>query len=404
LSIVFLCYPLSDRAAPHAAMAALALARQGHVITFIAWGNEAPPAWLSDYDSSIRYLLFPKYRWFSALRLLFGVIRVVWTVKPECVYIQGAQQTPFVLWLLYTARRRRLIYHTQDYVGRDQSRFYVFCERRVATRADWVISNEPNRARFMASSYGLKRVPEVIRTALPRWWRVPGRDETCRGEVLKAAGLSTTDQPRLIAAGGPYRSDRMSPQLIEALAHLPRHYVVVFTSCPHGSAPRRSCTEHLERLGLEGRAIFWSAPSFEQLLQLFSACDVGILLYPNSGVGHFYQSPGRLTEYLRCGLPVVTSHFPSLELLVMRYGLGEVADPYSPTSIAGAIRRVCEVTDGEFHVLRRRLRELAESELAYETQAQPVFEKVVCGAATTYGSGPGTRTSRCHSCDLSGSR
>jgi glycosyltransferase involved in cell wall biosynthesis len=387
LKIVYLCYPISDAQAPHPPMGALALARQGSSITFIAWGNSATPGWLSEYGLAVRYLLYPKQGWLSALRLLFGVMRTVVTVQPDCVYVQGAQQTPFALWLLLAGRRFRCIYHTQDYVGPGQNWFYETSERLLARHADWVISNEVNRARFMASSYRLKRLPEVIRTALPRWWQVPGRDERYRQELLRVNGLIDIDQPRLIAAGGAYREDRMSAQLVDALVHLPANYILVFTGMDLGSAGKRLCEQHMRRVGIEGRGVFLEAPDYAQLLKLLAACDVGMLLYPNNCIGHFYQAPGRLTEYLRCGLPIVTSNFPGLEQLVLKYGLGEVADPYSPMSIAAAIRSVCDVSVGEFARLRLRLIELAQTELAYEAQAEQVFDKILHDIARERSSG-----------------
>jgi glycosyltransferase involved in cell wall biosynthesis len=372
---------MNDQTAPHYAMSALVLAREGHLITFMAWGNAAPGKLLDTHGVGIEYQVYPKRGWLSALRFLAGVLRTVLSTRPDLVYVQGAQQTPFVLWLLCMVRRCQLIYHTQDYVGPGQHWFYEFCERVFARHADWVISNEPNRARFLASSYRLKQMPEVIRTALPLWWPVPERDESYRQEVLQMTGLASVERLCLIAAGGAYRDDRMSPQLVEALVDLPANHVVVFTEGQPGSISRRLCEEHCRRLNLEGRVVFWKADEYVEMLRLLSVCDLGILLYPNSGIGHFYQCPGRLTEYLRCGLPIVTSQFPGLELLVMKYGIGELADPYSAASIATAIRKVSDISEVNVALRRQKMRDVAQTDLAYETQARPVFDKIFGGVA-----------------------
>jgi glycosyltransferase involved in cell wall biosynthesis len=123
------------------------------------------------------------------------------------------------------------------------------------------------------------------------------------------------------------------------------------------------------------------APGYTELLKVVAACDVGILLYPNNCIGHFYQAPGRLTEYLRCGLPVVTSDFPGLELLFLKYNLGEVAEPYSPTAIATAIRLLCEVPEADVAKRRIRLTKLSLTDLAYEEQAQAVFDRILSAPA-----------------------
>jgi len=107
-----------------------------------------------------------------------------------------------------------------------------------------------------------------------------------------------------------------------------------------------------------------------------SASDVGILLYPDDGIGSFYQAPGRLSEYLRCGIPIIASNFPGLELLVIKYDLGRVCEPTSPASIADAIRTVCEVGSSAASRRRERIRHLAERHFVYDLHA-PKLEALV---------------------------
>jgi len=228
----------------------------------------------------------------------------------------------------------------------------------------------------MASSYRLQRMPEVIRTALPKWWVVPERSEASRYQFLQRSGLINVDRPRLIVAGGPYRNDRMSPQLLDAFAKLPPNYGIIFSWMPQGNPDRLACEAHMKRLGLTERVIILDPVGFSDLLALYACCDIGILLYPNSGVGHFYQAPGRLTEYLRCGLSIVCSAFPGLELLTLKNRLGSVADPYNPTSIAQAIQDIGSASDTELANSMARIKQLANFELAYEAQAEEVFNKI----------------------------
>ena len=375
--ILYFSYPFHDDGAPHQSMAALWLARHGCEVDIVAWGNHEIPSWLRDYPT-IRYRLVRKTGLRSAIKLLFLLLFAIRHAKPSLVYVQGAQQTPFLLWLPWLKGSARILYHTQDYVGPGQHWFYETCERFFARRADWVISNEPNRARFLASSYRLRCMPEVIRTALPRWWSVPDRDEEYRQSLLARAGLGNTSQPRLVVAGGAYRADRMSPELLEAFALLPGNYAIVFNSwMDPGSPSRRACEEHMARLGLRERVIFLGVLPFADLLKLYAACDIGILLYPNSGVGHFYQAPGRMTEYLRCGLPIVTSNFPGLELLTLKYELGAVANPYEPIEIAAAIRSIGDRLDIEMSGWSSRLTGVAMTELVYDQDAMKVFSRII---------------------------
>jgi glycosyltransferase involved in cell wall biosynthesis len=377
MNIVYVGYPLRDSGAPHQAMAALHLTHTGIQVAFIAWGNFNYPSWLSNYPL-LTYLLVHKHGALSALRFLFRLFLSIRENSPDLVYVQGAQQTPFILPLLpFLSKKIKLLYHTQDYLEPSQHKFYEWCERSLARRAQWVISNEPNRARFMMSSYRLTRTKlEVIRTSLPKWWDVPDRNEDYRCELLEKSGLQNADQPRLIVAGGCYAQDRMSPQVLDAIAALPKNYALVFTGMEEGKSQHINCEKHLSQYSLDKRVILLQTLAYADLLKLYAACDIGILLYPNSGIGHFYQCPGRLTEYLRSGLPIITSDFPGLELLTLKYDLGAVANPYDSSSIAQAVSKVGSVSDTDMSKRRQRLISLAETTLAYETQADPVFQKI----------------------------
>ena len=379
MHILYLSYPLSDYGAPHQAMGTFWLARQGIKVTFMAWGNQNKPSYLEEYPT-IDYQLIPKSRnLFSAFQLFVKLILSFFKIKPDVVYVQGAQQTPFLLWLFYVKGKTKVIYHTQDYVGPGQQLFYEWCERFFTRRADWVISNEINRARFMASSYGLKKMPLVIRTSLPSWWIVPQRDVIYRQELLIQLGLEKIENPRLIVAGGAYRSDRMSWEYVEAFAKLPDNYGLIFNSMPPESLSRQRCEQHLEKLNLgkTKRVLFIETLSYLDLLKQYAACDIGLLLYPNSGVGHFYQAPGRFTEYLRTGLALISSDFPGLKLLTLEYQLGAVANPYESMDIVRAITEVGEISNDELEERRQRLINLALNDLVYEKNAGYVFEKIL---------------------------
>jgi glycosyltransferase involved in cell wall biosynthesis len=378
MRVLYVSYPLSDRQAPHQSMGALWLARNGIEVTLLAWGGDAgAPSWLPEYPS-LRYRAIPKNGWLSAFAFLLAVVRETWRVKPDCVYVQGAQHTPFALWLGVVSGGATVVYHTQDYLGPGQHRLYEAAERMFARHADAVICNEPNRARFLASSYGLREMPRVIRTALPTWWPVAKRDPGRRARLLAEAHVDGFgDGARLVAVGGAYDPGRMSKQLVEAFATLPANYALVFTSTPPGSPGRRLAEAQLASIGLARRVAFLGALDYAELLAVYAACDIGILLYPNTGIGHYYQAPGRLTEYLRCGLPVVASRFPGLELLVRTHEIGATADPYDAGSIAAAIRAVGDREDADMERQRRRMIAVGESELAYDVDASSVYPGIL---------------------------
>ncbi len=376
LHILYIGYPLQDNRAPHQAMGALYLSRQGISISYMAWGKHQPPIWLKTY-LHIQYNLCFKQGILSAFIFLMRLFLIFYLNKIDCVYVQGAQQTPFVFWMPFLlGKNRYIIYHTQDYLEPGKYRFYAAFERFFAKRANWVICNEPNRARFMASHYKLRQMPEVIRTALPSWWSIPKRDDNYRQDLLRKANLQGVDQPLLIVAGGPYSERRMSPQLLEALAFLPNNYAVIFTDMRVGSSQRIKCEFQINKLSLEHRVLMFDSFSYEKLLRLYAVCDIGVLLYPNNAIGNYYQAPGRLTEFLFTGLAITASNFPGLELLISKYKLGTVANPYDSQDIAQSITSLIPFISALRSEERERIINEFKLEFSYEKQAQVVFSKI----------------------------
>jgi glycosyltransferase involved in cell wall biosynthesis len=203
-----------------------------------------------------------------------------------------------------------------------------------------------------------------------------------RERLLAQAGLGAIGEDAcLIAAGGAYAADRMSPPLLDAFARLPGHYALVFTSMGEGSARLAQLRARIGGAEWGRRVVALGELDFARLLECYAACDLGVLLYPNSGIGHYYQAPGRLTEYLRCGLAIVASNFPGFELLFCRHAIGATADPNDPASIAAALRSLGEMPAPERAARRARLVELALGELAYEAQAEAVIPQAVPGMA-----------------------
>jgi glycosyltransferase involved in cell wall biosynthesis len=115
---------------------------------------------------------------------------------------------------------------------------------------------------------------------------------------------------------------------------------------------------------------------FDKLLEYAANADVGILLYPNDGIGNFYQYPGRLTEYAVCGLPFVASNYPGFESLKTKYRIGATCNPYDPKSIASAIIEICGNDDYQREEMRRSVRRVFVENLAYEHEAGHLLEAV----------------------------
>ena len=287
-------------------------------------------------------------------------------------YLQGHSVTPASLLSLVGVPRKRIIYQTLDFLEPGRHPHWELFERQVVRRAGWVICNEINRARFLASHYGLTHRPTVVPTALPKSWPRPRFDRELRRSMLQSLGKEETEASRLIMHEGGFAPSRCGLALIRALKLLPRTFILIFTRMHPGNHDLLDARRVIGQEGLTDRVLFLGRLDFKDLMRHTACCDVGMLLYPDDGIGNFYQCPGRLTHYLGCGLPVVASNFPGLELAILKHRLGATCDPTSPHDIARAIREVSENSDNRAEPERARLRAVALDELAYDRHASRI--------------------------------
>lgn len=381
-SILFALAGDPAEGAPHQAMAALWLHSRGRSVEIISMG----PADRREFSTPLGTLvnqIIPAGRGFSGkiawqFRLFVRLLRARFSDPPPLFYLQGHGVTPAACFALACIKKSRLIYHTQDYLEPARHPIWAFWERRLARRCKYIICNEVNRARFMASSYRLKKMPIVVRTALPIKWPQSKFDTQLRTTFIRQAGLDPSAEYKLVLHQGGFSPVRCTEQLLEALTLLPSEYLLVFTGTSRGSASFVTGEQLAGRLGLAGRIIYLDRLPFDELLRHTACCDIGVLLYPDDGIGNFYQAPGRLTEYLSCGLPVVASAFPGLELLTLKYGLGTVCNPTNPQEIAKALLSIGERSAEAVNLERSRLRKLFLDEFIYDQQAKQIEEMIRC--------------------------
>jgi glycosyltransferase involved in cell wall biosynthesis len=93
----------------------------------------------------------------------------------------------------------------------------------------------------------------------------------------------------------------------------------------------------MDRFKLRERVVRLPRCGFADMLSWSVNADAGVLLYRNNDLGNFFTAPGRLTEYLACGLPVIGTNHTGLENLILRYDLGVAVDSAKPRRIADGL-------------------------------------------------------------------
>jgi glycosyltransferase involved in cell wall biosynthesis len=266
---------------------------------------------------------------------------------------------------------KRLIYHTHDFYDPASYPFQARLEAATARRCWCFLNGEFHRAYFCRSFYRLHCPILVVPPNLPAAWPIPEYSTSIRREL----GAEGRDDVLLMLHGGP-SPVRATEETFKALSLLPERYRLAITA-----ERTAELTAKLEELGIGDRVVCLGHIDYEKLLTYTASADIGIMLHANSDLGNFFQGPGRLTEYLACGLPILASHFTGLQLLTLKHHIGMCADPRSPEQIAHALLEIeAGLHSGEF--ARAAIREAFERSFAFEH-----WEEAVCGVFDSVQSG-----------------
>lgn len=123
----------------------------------------------------------------------------------------------------------------------------------------------------------------------------------------------------------------------------------------------------VERRHLSDRVIFTGRLPFERLLSYTSCADVGVNLLENRGLNYYYSLPNRIFDFMRVGVPVLSSDFPEIRNIVAHYGTGKLISHYEPEYIASTILGMVDQPVSE------ELFAVANVELTWENEVETVL-------------------------------
>jgi glycosyltransferase involved in cell wall biosynthesis len=153
----------------------------------------------------------------------------------------------------------------------------------------------------------------------------------------QAIPLLKSVQPKILYQGA-LNVGRGIKQTIEALKYLPKFKFII--------VGEGDCSEELKsftrNLNLENQVEFIGAVPFEELQKYQKDIMIGICIYEEMGLNHYYSLPNRIFDYMQAGIPVISSHFPDMADIVKSNNTGLIINNIEPKNVAAAIREACE--------------------------------------------------------------
>ncbi len=202
-------------------------------------------------------------------------------------------------------------------------------ERRGLPYADAMIVASPSWIDINRQKYGKVPDPAVSIINTPELETID-QPEDLRGEL----GIPE-DVPILLYQGSIQENRGIEPA-IDAITLMPRAVLVVVGYGYH----RPTLEAEVRKRGLTDRVKFFGPIPNDELLAWTAAADIGMCNIINSSLSYYTSLPNKLFEYIIAGIAVIGSDSPEIGRIVKETGVGEVADPADPESLAKAARLI----------------------------------------------------------------
>jgi glycosyltransferase involved in cell wall biosynthesis len=279
-------------------------------------------------------------------------------------------------WLASRLRRAILVYDAHELwseawapgiKAKVAARFSALLEGLMMSASDAVITTNQSRSDVLRRKYGrddiivLANVPLLDESVAPR---DPGFPPNRR--IILYVG-------RINAEGRAFR------ETIRALHLLDKNVALVVLGFGWESERERIRAWAREE-GLEDRVELLPPLPYDEVAGAAAAATVGLVPIYGEPLSDALGDTNKLHEYLMGGVPVVASQLPEMERVVKGGdpAVGEVFDPFSPESIAEAIRTV--IDDPRYSERCAQARKLATEHLNWgheERKLRALYDRLL---------------------------
>ncbi len=239
-------------------------------------------------------------------------------------------------WLASKIRGKKLVYDTHEYftgVPELQNRPFArkvwkTMERFILPRLTHIITVNDSIAKLYEDEYRLSKI-HVVRN-------IPEANT----EILPASPALLSRLPqnkfRLIIQGNGINIHRGAEEAVEAMQWLNNCCLIIAGS----GDVLPLLHQKVEALNLHERVIFFDKMPYAELMGLTSSCHLGLSLDKDTNINYRFSLPNKIFDYLRAGIPVLSSNLPELRKIIESYRVGWMLESVTPQMLADKIQAI----------------------------------------------------------------
>jgi glycosyltransferase involved in cell wall biosynthesis len=290
--------------------------------------------------------------------------------KPQCI-IATLPHAALAGWAAAVFLNARLVYYPFELFGEQSGAVSAPLRRleRLILRhgIDGLITQNEARGRVYRQERGARVAPVIVHNYKPR------RAARPTGKLRRLLGLG--DDVRIVLYQGQLVHGRWLDSLLQAAPELPSDARLVLMGEAFPWWEEHGAPMLLDpAIGDKVRVAPWVP--HDELMDYVADADAGVIIYDDRVRNNYLCEPGKLSDYVSAGVPVVAPAFPTIEPVIRQYGIGQCFADGSPERIAGAIAVVLARPRDTWQPALQR----AASDLVWETQL-PAFLSAVAGSA-----------------------
>jgi glycosyltransferase involved in cell wall biosynthesis len=340
-------YDRDHRQHPFIVLSALSLIEAGHGVAVVSgdYAPGAPYAAWNDFSMQKRLAHWTEASSLTALGQALGRLRYntidLWALYirgfrklmalPADVIVASRPEAAVVAFVAARLRGKRFVYFPFELYGEQitrPSRWLLWAERLILRRSNAIITQNAERARVYVEERGARTAPFIVhnyKTTQP----------SHRGGKLRPL-LGLPASQRVVLYEGLLIPGRWLDRLAQSVLHLPADVTVVLMG-REKMGWRSSVEAALGPALATGRLRILAPVSHDDLPDYVADADLGVVIYDDAVRNNLYCEPGKLTDYLSVGVPVVAPDFPTVGPVVRKLGIGVCFEGGAPESIAAAI-------------------------------------------------------------------